>query len=327
MKEYGGCLHFETGCGMEYYHEFADHKVDVDSGRSALQYIIDNFDFKRIWMPIYNCPLVHKRIREMSDIEICWYNINENFFPSIDFNEFMSGDVMLWINYCGVMPSALIDTIAEIEKETPASVIIDNIPAYFAPPRMNVLNIYSCRKFLGVPDGGHVIGSGIKMIDLPVYSTASNYLYLLEAIEKGSDAVYIDYQKSEKRFSVSNTAYGMPKLTSRILKGIDYGRIIEVRKNNFESLHKILESSNRLILDTDTITPLVYPYLASSKPLRSNLLDKKIFISRFWKHVLTNDKANAFEKDLAEYLIPLPIDQRYNIKDMYHLAEMVLKLS
>ena len=42
--------------------------------------------------------------------------------------------------------------------------------------------------------------------------------------------------------------------------------------------------------------------------------------------MLTNELANKFEKDLAEYLIPLPIDQRYDEQDMQYIANMVKKL-
>ncbi len=53
------------------------------------------------------------------------------------------------------------------------------------------------------------------------------------------------------------------------------------------------------------------------------IVERKIYISRFWKHVLTNELANDFEKDLAEFLIPLPIDQRYETDDMDYIARMV----
>lgn len=95
---------------------------------------------------------------------------------------------------------------------------------------------------------------------------------------------------------------------------------------NFRVLHNILGITNRLKLDDATMTPSVYPYLSSSKSLREKLLENKIYVSRFWKHVLTNELANKFEKDLAEYLIPLPIDQRYDEQDMQYIANMVKKL-
>lgn len=325
--EYGGCLHFELNYSKsEYYSEYDEHKIDIDCGRSGLQYIINKFQYKRIWLPVYNCPLVAKRISEVSDIDIHWYNINEYFIPQINIKDFVMGDAILWVNYCGVMPTGTIDYVVSLQNKCNVKVIIDNIPAYFSYPRMNVINLYSCRKFLGVPDGGHVIGDAVMREQLPTYSTADNYLYLLKAMEDGSNSAYSTYQESEKRFSDADIAYGMPRLTKNILRNIDYESVITRRKNNFLKLHELLGGKNRLVLDTTTMTPSVYPYLSSNKDLRSLLLDNQIYVSRFWKHVMTNDIANNFEKDLAEYLIPLPIDQRYDEKDMIYIAYMVERM-
>ena len=326
-EEYGGCLYFEYRKGMKcFYDEFENIKIDVDSGRSALQYILENYKFKRIWLPIYNCPLVAARIISVSTIKICWYNLNESFRPMINKNKFIEGDILLWVNYFGVMSKALIDEIVSLQINTPVKIIIDNIPAYFSQPIPSVFNIYSCRKFIGVPDGGHVIGNSVKQIELPIYTTANNYLYLLKAIETGSNSAYSGYKESEKRFNDSRTVYAMPILTKKILTSLDYNEIIDYRKINFNVLHSILGQSNRLAMNILTNTPSVYPYLTSNKELRQKLLDNHIYISRFWKHVLVNEFSNNFEKDLAEYLIPLPIDQRYDPDDMQFIANMVMRL-
>ena len=118
----------------------------------------------------------------------------------------------------------------------------------------------------------------------------------------------------------------MPLLTKVILGSVDYESVIKKRKENFMVLHESLGSKNRLSFNTESNTPSVYPYLCSNIKLRERLLERKIYISRFWKHVLTNELANDFEKDLAEFLIPLPIDQRYETDDMDYIARMVKQL-
>lgn len=331
MNEYGGCLHFEIlnnkiKSDGGYYNKYIAHKIDVDSGRSAIQYILESNDYNRIWLPVYNCPLVAERISAISRIKILWYNLNDDFTPNIKKSEFQEGDVLLWVNYYGVMFNSTIDAVTNIKKKSGVEIIIDNIPAYFSKPRMDVINIYSCRKFLGVPDGGHIIGGRVIPSQLPTYSTAENYLYLLNAIEEGSNAAYQKYQDSEQRFSNSKKAYGMPNLTKKVLDNVNYDNIKRKRYANFSTLNEILEKGNRLNFNEKSMTPSVYPYLTSNIKLRENLLERKIYVSRFWKHVLTNSLANAFEKELAEYLIPLPIDQRYDTGDMEYIANEVIKL-
>lgn len=330
MNEYGGCLYFEPlmhrGDIKEYWDKYNCNKVDVDSGRSAIQYILETGTYKRIWLPIYNCPLVESRIVSTTNVEIKWYNLNCDFSPQIDEAELKEADAILWVNYCGVMPQQLINKVCDIQNRTMAHIIIDNIPAYFSEPREQVYNIYSCRKFLGVPDGGHIIKAAIEKRTLPTYSSAENYLYLLKAYEEGSNAAYENYLTSENRFKESNVAYGMPKLTKRILENIDYAAIKSKRKENFDRFHQYLSSSNRMKMDAESMTPSVYPYLTSCKDLREKLLNNRVYVSRFWKSVLSNALSNDFERDLSEYLIPLPIDQRYTIEDIEKLANMVLKM-
>lgn len=324
--EYGGCLWFETSTRQQdYYKRFENNRVEVDSGRSAIQYIIEKYGYKRIWLPVYNCPLVSERIKKVSNLDVIFYNLNEDFSPQINLKHLRSGDVFLWVNYCGVMQDGLVDWIADMQVNSAADVIIDNIPAFFSEPRMEAFNIYSCRKFIGVPDGGYVIGNRVEKDFLQTYETAQNYLYLLKAIERGANAVYSDYQESEKRITEEEIVYGMPKLTRRILCNVDYEQIKETRLRNFHKLHDLLGDKNRIKVNFHTKTPSVYPYLTRNKGLRQQLLDNKVYISRFWKHILTNEMANNFEKDLAEYLIPLPIDQRYREEDMQNISEILKK--
>lgn len=326
-NEYGGCLWLELPqMKADYYSAYKKNKIDVDSGRSAIQYIIQHQKYKRIWLPVYNCPLVADRIKRTSQIEIIYYNLREDFFPDIDVRILKKGDAFLWVNYCGSMFCELVDRVAGLQEETEADVIIDNIPAFFSEPRMNVFNIYSCRKFIGVPDGGYIIGTQVKRETLQTYNTAENYYYLLKAMENGSNSAYVDYQKSEERITEEDQAYGMPALTQRILGSVNYEYIKNIRVRNFLVLHEQLGGKNKIKVDFNTQTPSVYPYFVRDKELRQRLIDNKIYVSRFWKHILTNEKANLFEKDLAEYLIPLPIDQRYTEDNMRQLANMVYRL-
>ena len=326
--EFGGCLHFETmlsdKSNGQYYEHFKNNKVDSDCGRSAIQYILSNIEFNNLWLPVYNCPLVADRIKTVFSINIKFYNINEEFFPLIDPRNIERNDVILWVNYFGVMPLHLINKIAQIKNKYNVNIIIDNIPAYFSEPIMDVFNIYSCRKFIGVPNGAHIITDKLCRKELQSFDTAEKYLYLLKAKESGSSHAYQDYLSCEKNFSISKTVYGMPKLTESILRSVDYDKIKIVRKTNFLYLHKYLKNINLLKnVDFNSDTPSVYPLLIVDKNLRKQLLSNNVFVSMFWKHVLSNPLSNSFEKVLAEYLIPLPIDQRYNIGDMEILVNII----
>ena len=236
------------------------------------------------------------------------------------------GDVILWVNYWGIVSSHIVDLVEQYQYDTDADVIIDNIPSYFSVPREGVYNIYSCRKFLGVPEGGHIIGNMVKKESLPMKQSAERYIYLLKAVEQGSNAVYEKYQENEEQFTSEHVVYGMSELTRKIISGMNYESIVHRRKTNFEVLDKILGKANRLVFNKDIISPAVYPFLSKSNTLNERLVEDKIYVSRFWKHVLSNELSNSFERDLAGHLTPLPIDQRYTETDMEYIANRTLQL-
>ena len=70
---------------------------------------------------------------------------------------------------------------------------------------------------------------------------------------------------------------------------------------------------------------MVYPFLKKgNKKLKEYLLKDKIYFATYWENVdkWIKDK-QIFEIHLYENLIPLPIDQRYNIDDMQFVIEKI----
>lgn len=330
QSQWGGNLHFE-GCLSDktsYYENF--DRVDVDCGRSAIQYIAEIENKKNIYLPVYDCPLVNKRMEEAfceTGVKIHYYNMDESFRPIIS-NE-MSDALILFVNYFGVMSDSLIDEMTAMQSDS-VSVIIDNIPGYFETPRNGVYNIYSCRKFIGVPDGGHVIKNGIIKNNLDTIENSARYEYLLKSVNVGSNDSYDLYEMSEDMFTESNKPLGMSRLTSEILKTVDYERIKTRRLENFARLHQLLGEKNSfpVISEFAKKPAFVYPLLVTDNGVnvRKKLVENNIYVSTLWRHVMTNEKANDFEKSLANNIVPLPIDQRYSVKDMEDMAAIVINI-
>lgn len=328
-KEYGGCLHFELNKGKSGIFDIPGFsKIELDSGRSALQYLCGIDRYKRIWLPLYNCPLVTKRL-ENTNIQIIYYHICEDFCPRVDTADFKEGDLFCFINYWGCMEDDLISEISGWQGTTPVDIVIDNIPAFFYPPIKDVFNIYSCRKFIGVPDGAYIVYNGhAEEVLKDAHSLEKSisymrYYYLLKAVECGSNEAYHDYLDSEKAITDRDEPYGMSELTKRVLSTVDYESIKTQRRENYARIHDSLGATNQLTLNNKTQTPSVYPYLFENKELRDRLIENRIYVSRQWKHIMTDDRANAYEKKIAEYMIPLPIDQRYSVEDMDYISDMV----
>ena len=53
--------------------------------------------------------------------------------------------------------------------------------------------------------------------------------------------------------------------------------------------------------------------------LRAELIKNKIFVATYWNPQPENTQEGVFQK----YLLPLPIDQRYDRKDLSRILEVI----
>ena len=87
------------------------------------------------------------------------------------------------------------------------------------------------------------------------------------------------------------------------------------RLANFNYLRQYLPTAFPLALAEDDV-PMVYPYLADNPRLRARLIQKKIYVASYWPGI---ENCGS----LQESILPLPIDQRYEIEDMKRIVEAV----
>ena len=68
---------------------------------------------------------------------------------------------------------------------------------------------------------------------------------------------------------------------------------------------------------------MVYPFVARiGRDLRNELVDNKVFVAKYWPNVIQSGQY-AFECEMAERIVPLPIDQRYGEEEMDRIIEIV----
>jgi hypothetical protein len=131
--------------------------------------------------------------------------------------------LLLYVNYFGLCEA----NIARLLQNVPCTqLIIDNSQALFALPTNALANIYSPRKFVGVPDGGLLVSSGLEIKTPKDEDTESiNRMrhMLLRTAYTARDG-YLYYLESEK--ALSNTKpLRMSCLTKRILASIDMAMV------------------------------------------------------------------------------------------------------
>lgn len=320
MREWGGYLPLELPIRKEYFGDVPEEDiVRLDCGRSAFWYALNDCRPKKLYVPYLNC-MYSTDPADALGIPYEYYRLTDDLTP-MDIHP-QPDEALLWVNYYGNSNSKKVEKL--ITQYSDTNLIIDNCHAFFTKIFPEVYNCYSTRKFFGVCDGAYIIKRGIKKIDLPGSESAEKITFLLSTIEKGTNACYQENLQNEDR--LGKEAHFMSKLTRRILSSIDYVEIKGIRNDNLYRLHEILSPYNQFEVDETSGTHMYYPMLAEKDGLREKLIEKRIYTPTWWRHVpdmLGNDK-NILEVKLSDYMLMLPIDQRYNTEDMKELADIVI---
>lgn len=301
----GGYFELQLTPGVDHYPNL----VRLNTGRNALEYILKQRAYTKIYMPYFTCEVILEPINKLN-IAYQFYSINEKLEPIIDF-EIEPHSCFLYTNYFGIKQEA----VKELSKHI-KHLIIDNSQAFFSEPLSGIDTFYSCRKFFGVPDGAYLQIKKKLSKKLPVDSSINRFSHLLKSIELGIEAGYGDYKVNNEVLK-NNEIKSMSLLTQKILSGIDYQECARTRKRNFDFLHKHLQAHNLLKFNiSDSSSPMVYPFLSADRDLKLHLIQKKIYVATYWPNVFKWTNKKMFENHLARYLVPLPIDHRYNLQDI-----------
>jgi hypothetical protein len=311
-KSIGGYFELQLTPGAEYYPNL----IRLNTGRNALEYILKQKGYTKIYIPYFTCDVILEPIIRLK-VEYRFYSINELLEPVIDF-VIEPHACFLYTDYFGVKREAVKKLSKQIKH-----LIVDNSQSFFSEALPGVDTFYSCRKFFGVPDGAYLQIRKKLGRKLPVDSSINRFSHLIKSIELGTEAGYADF-KANNEVLENNEIRSMSPLTQRILSGIDYAECARIRKRNFDFLHKHLEASNLFKFDvTDDCVPMVYPFLHNARDLKLHLIQKKIFVATYWPNVFKWTNKKMYENYLARCLVPLPIDHRYNLQDMFFMLTIL----
>ena len=313
-KSIGGYLGLELPFGTEHYADL----IHLNTGRNALEYIIRQKKYTKIYLPYFTCEVLLEPITKLG-IAHQFYHIDQFLEPVLDF-KMEPHSCLLYTNYFGIKQKKVEQLSHKIHD-----LIIDNCQAFFSKPLPNVTTFYSCRKFFGVPDGAYLQIKRKLTKKLVTDTSVDRCSHLLKNLDISSEAGYADSIANSKKLEYS-PILTMSNLTQRIMTGIDYEGCAQVRARNFNFLHKYLKEYNLLKFDLEPDTaPMVYPLLINDRQLKIHLIQKKIFVATYWPNVFKWTDKKMYENYLAYNLTPLPIDQRYSLFDMKYVLDTLLK--
>lgn len=311
MEDIGCHFKLEKLYGTIYH----DSKILLSSGRNCLRYIIRQRKIKNIYLPYFLCESLSD-ICTLEKINIFYYHVNERLLP-IDVGKIVADSYLYFVNYFGLLRKAIPEIIDKYKN-----VIIDNTHDFFNNNSFDVDIIYNYRKYFGVPDGACIVSSDLKKN--PNYANGKSLNKIIEMISRDEEGEFFHYKTfldADKYFKNEDLVY-MSNFTNNYIKGIDYNKVLNKRLNNYRYLKKLLINYNSLVSDDLTY---MYPlYIENGDLLRKYLLNNNIYSLMLWPNVMDNG-CNNEEKKLANNIVLLPIDQRYDIEDMLYIGNCINK--
>lgn len=319
-SEYGGFLPLELNPGKEYFENYEDVLRRFNSVKAALNFLIRWLGDRQdtIYIPYYYCPSTIESI-SATGIKIQFYHIDSTMMP-IDLPD-KSNSMIILVDYFGICTDE-IEQFAYTFKN--AEVILDRAHAFYAKPIMKekLYNLYSAKKFFGVPDGAYLISKTI-LPNEQVPTVAYDYIkYLVISYEMGTNAAYT-MKKETDRILAAN--YGcMSNVAMGLLKNVEYDRVKKYRTDNYAMLYESFRKFNELVVP-QKCAAYQFPLLISDggEEIKSNLIRDKIFVSTLWAGKDLLENGSEVEINLMKNTIFLPVDQRYDVEDMAYMISRV----
>ena len=320
MKEIGSFIELELPKGREWYKGETD-VARLNTGRAAIWHAYRLTGANTIWVPYYQCESVREFLTKKG-VSIKYYHQDKNFNPTDLYPS--DEDAVLLVNYYGIMSAERMRVLAAVYRD----VIIDNCQAFFCKPLDSALNVYSARKFVGVPDGAYVIGKGAERYveEYPQGYSSDTAVFLMKRIEYGCEGEgYASRTLNENRID-SEDIMKMSGLTRALLDGADYEWNQAKRRENFAIACELFGDVNAIeptMYYDDVTVPMVYPLVVEDDGLLSRLLAAKHFQGHWWKYITEELPEDTFEHWMSRYMIPITIDQRYGREELEYLREIV----
>lgn len=315
MKEIGGYIELDT-YSLPMLHEGA---AALNCGRNALAYLIEAEDIRKIVLPYFICSSV-KKVCEKYSVKIRYYHILPDFNPDVPPLE--NDEWFYVVNYYGQVSREKLETLADRVPH----IIIDNAQDYFAEPIKGADTLYTCRKYFGVPDGAFLYTNIHLKRELPEDESFERMHFLLGRYERNASEFYIE-SVMNNRFFETEQVKKMSLLTWNLLHAVNYEQVKRKRTENFKILSDALQTINRL--DVRNVEgAFMYPLLlADAADIRRKMQEQKIYIPILWPNVLEDVPEEWLEWEYAQNILPLPVDQRYNDKDMEYIVEVLKNVS
>lgn len=313
MRAIGGYFELEVKRGRHYH----DNAIRLNTARNCFEYVLRVRDCRKVYVPFYTCEVMLEPIQKLG-LDYEFYHINEQLEPAI-LPELGSDAVFLYTNYFGLKQNC----VQKLSSLYGQQLIVDNAQAFYDMPIEGIDTFYSARKFFGVADGAYLYTINPVFRDLERDCSYSRMSHLLKRLDLGAEEGFQDFRRNDDGL-IGQDIKTMSNLTDALLSGVDYSGSRRKRRDNYHCLDRELAESNRIRLALDDgAVPMVYPYLTDDSSLKKKLIDNRIYVATYWPNVFAWCRPGDWEYKLADRVVYLPVDQRYDQKDMERVIDII----
>lgn len=316
MEPIGGYFELELKKSGEYHNP----GFRLNTARNAIEFILRLRKYKRVLLPGYICNSVLEPIEKLG-LNYVFYSIDKSLLPTITNHD--DDTCIIIVNYFGLLEREIVEF-----SKLNLNVLIDNSQAFFSEALDGLDTVYSPRKFFGVPDGAYLCSSISSEMHIEEDVSYEKSIHLLKRIDLSPEEGFLDFREAQKALSFQPIRR-MSKLTQALLSSIDYEFVRKRRNENFFFLHENLRDKNELteLIESEAIDgPMVYPFMTRDPSLREKLRNNRIYVATYWNDVFERADENSLEWQLAKYMIPLPVDQRYSKEDMMRILNIINRM-
>lgn len=324
------------------YNDISEEGVFLSGGKNAIEFILTDIEFKEdeiLALPSYLCPTIINSIRNLG-IHCEFYSIDNNLEINIDslknlINNF-NIKAVFFINYFGFYHKNIVRKFLNNLKTQKIILIEDAVQNFWIKRQKKFIGDYifnSYRKFLPI-DGSLVLCNKTKEFN----EIQDSYFKIVEKAREektrfistgvGNEQKFLKlFNKAHKEYYKRENIFGINLRYKEFLNHLPVEILLNKRKENYKYLFKCLKHIQGIepLHDIEELydnTPLAFPiFLTNRDYVRTELMKNNIYAPVHWDlshETWIKDFKNSLS--ISNRLLSLPIDWRYEIKDMEYLA-------
>ena len=351
MREYGS-EHPAVQLPDGYFSAFEKYGREITylrNGREALLYASYNCKPGKeaiILCPAYSCWSMTAPF-EFSGWTIIYYRLNEDLTVDEDYLKMLlrccKADAILTMNFYG---SALTNASIAIVKEfnDNINVIEDFSHCTFCLDQIfnEQVDYYvsSIRKSIGVSDGAVILSKkptnkayiegaapGFGQLRLVAQQQKGRYAFTKSLEDK--DAFLSELRHGEEMIDKLDGVHPISEVSLKQIENINGAEISFARRENMKHLWGLLKGRVKMIPGLERGfkgAPFSLPILVEKRDAIQKLLAQKgVYAPVLWPANEQARKVCKVSALVADQMLSIPIDQRYNYDDMEDIAKIVLE--